>query len=244
MDTEGNKSDVQVHHCYRRGGNIHKTCLVITEAKSKNGVGWWDLLTQSTKYSDFEHNTEGSFVIGIKGTYIAFFLYQPDVIYNLHMGLKAPGLEGLVGLFYNHKESRIEILPLINHVLPQMAVYDCNKKGGGGHRIAITAILRWISLFKSPPEIDIDNVNHLNHKIIMGEIEGDSNKKYDVIKENYIREPIPLKIEGSINSKIHSSLGVNGNVENRSGTHFIGIGLHKNSFITPMGVLKSLANKN
>lgn len=126
----------------------HVCCV---ELKAKNGDSWTDLLLQAGKYAEYDNTNPGLFVICVKDSRVAYFLFEQDYHSSNGFDYKGAGFDGLLGLYADSQG--VKILPQINVFLPQIRIYDLFGNNFV-HEYSNHTILRYISTCRKVPDFN------------------------------------------------------------------------------------------
>jgi hypothetical protein len=130
--------------------NKVRNLITVAEAKSPEGKLWYELMIQARRYC-YSIGLKGSvFVNMIRGTKIAFFIYQSNFHESHFFWAKPEDFRNFMGLVLN--EDEIQILAQKNSYYPQIYFYDFadfspeNVKG-------IHYIIEFQSQYTTPPSV-------------------------------------------------------------------------------------------
>ena len=128
------------------------------ELKSQEGDSYTSVAVQATRYADNDNDTTKSIVYTIKGTKIAFFIY--DELWHSSRGFKLKGImfDGLLGL-YNDREG-VKVLPQENTFAPQAMYYNYfsidNNPVYASDVYSVHLMFKYLSMSHHPPIAEID----------------------------------------------------------------------------------------
>ena len=120
--------------------------MIEDKAISKSSDSWLDLLEQARFYAKNNKEYEVVFVMALKGTRMAFFMYDQDWHSDRGFDLKYEGSQDMLGLEVT--PLGIKGVPQFNTYYPQLKIYDASLTAPKSHTLAISTILSYISNFK------------------------------------------------------------------------------------------------
>ena len=113
-DIQKKRSDLQIHYI-KKGEEI---TILIVENKAEKGDGYYDMLSQAPKYSDNYFLIINSYIMTMKGTLASFYVYIQDFHSSNKFCLKAGGVDGILGLYFDWESMSVKIVPQINTFVP------------------------------------------------------------------------------------------------------------------------------
>lgn len=174
--------------------NKVRNLITVAEAKSPTGKSWYELMIQARRYCYSIYLKGSVFVNLIRGTKIAFFIYQKNFHETHFFWAKPDEFRNFLGLALNQDE--IQILAQKNSYYPQVYFYDFadfspeNIKG-------IHYILEFQAQYTTPPSV----------------IYNPSNNKLEIV--GGVKRAIVSRPSASMNQ-----LGLNIKLENKPFSNF------------------------
>lgn len=173
-----------------------RNMIVVAEVKSFNGDSWYKLLTQASRYCYSIERQETVFITILRGTQIAFFIYQPNFHESLNFFLKAPVYRNLLALVLHN--DLIEILAQKNTYYPQMYIYDFASTSAEQIK-GIHNIFKFQQQYSEVPCVVYDSTNNVIN-IVGGKIREGLQESLES------RDQCDLKIKPDLDSKIKPDL--------------------------------------
>lgn len=112
-------------------------------------------MEQVQRYAKNNAHMEVVNIMVLKGTRVAFFIYDRDYTSDHGLDLKNDSYQDLIGLHVTREG--LSLIPQSNTYHPQLKIYDFSDTALPGHGLAITCILSYMAQFKAAHSIN-DNL--------------------------------------------------------------------------------------